>query len=94
MTLKSYDDYPKNAAGQRYGSELEAATPYDAPDLILACGDDGEEGYVLKSDLRGSEPRSPGEAIAMTEAVITSGPRLLSLFAADGKTRVGSITVY
>lgn len=93
MTMKSYEDYPRNAAGQRYGSEAEAATPADAPDLIAAWGVDGRAGYVLKSDLHGIEPRTPAEAIALTREQERLGARSIPLFAADGTTRIGEFLV-
>lgn len=91
--VKSYRDFPENPQGQRYGSEADAATPQDAPDLISACGVDGRTGYVRRADLRGPEPRTPNEAIEITEAAIAAGPRLIPLWSADGIARIGSFLV-
>lgn len=40
--------YPKNKNGQTYGSAAYATSPETEPDLILATGVDGTEGYLLK----------------------------------------------
>ena len=67
-------DFNVNDNGQTYGSailsEHEAAI---YPDLVLALGIDGVEGYVLKDDLDGtgplSKPRNPDEALVYMDQV-------------------------
>lgn len=61
-------DFDVNDNGQTYGSAI--LSEYEAaifPDLILAEGIDGTEGFVLKEDLEGTgpldKPRNPEEAM-------------------------------
>lgn len=55
-------DFPKNSHGQTYGSDAEAETLAESPDLVAVAGDHGVGGYVLKADLAGPTPDSPEEA--------------------------------
>ncbi len=77
--------FERNAAGQTFGSELDAATPADAPDLIEAYATNGALGYLKKADLFGAGPASPQAALA---AQVT-GPRVIPVVARDGVTPVG-----
>lgn len=90
VSAKTLQDFPQNARGQRFGSGLEARTPADEPDLIASIGTNGQEGYVLKSDMRGIQPKTPAEAIALSDAARKAGPREIPLYAADGITIIGS----
>jgi hypothetical protein len=59
--------YPTNAAGQTYGSAMDASSPGDEPDLIAVLATNGREGYALKEQFNqeGTQPSSPEEAVAV-----------------------------
>ena len=66
--------FPKNDAGQTYGSCADVL-PAQYPDLVAVIGrgpgDDLIEGYVLASELReasGENVRNPEEALAWMRA--------------------------
>lgn len=86
----SREDYPRNAAGQTFGSGAQARTPAYAPDLILSLGARNERGYVRRTDLEGEQPRTPAQAIALTERRRREGPTNIPLYAEDGETVIGS----
>lgn len=82
-----------NDNGQTYGVESDSA---GVPDLILAEGvaPDGSEvsGYVRAADLFGSEePLTPEEALTREAAGVE--PRVVPLWASDGVTQVGTLTI-
>lgn len=80
--------FERNASGQTFGSELDAATPADAPDLISAWATNGKEGYILKIDLHTdvfSGSKSPEEAWAKQSA----RNRVIPVYAQDGRTQIG-----
>lgn len=63
--------YAINASGQTYGSDLQANSPANQPDLILVVATNGKEGYVLRSDLDAADGttasesfKSPADALA------------------------------
>lgn len=58
-------DFPTNSRGLTYGSDAEATTYDEEPDLIAVVGDSGRTGFILKRDLRAAEPRitSPEQAL-------------------------------
>ncbi|MEN6389826.1 MAG: hypothetical protein ABFD04_05370 [Syntrophomonas sp.] len=85
--------FPKNEAGQTYGSEIDANCPENAPDLIAAVGVDGTLGYVKSTDLNGPLPKTPEEAIAITKKNLADIERKIPLYAVDGKTVVGSFNI-
>ncbi len=84
--------FPMNENGQTYGSSLYCTSPETIPDLIQAMGIDGTEGYVLKNDLNGEEPKTPEEALAMQNAFPAEG-RIIPLYAADGKKVIGEFRI-
>ena len=51
-SLDETGGYPVTASGKTYGSALLAEEVGQQPDLILAEGCDGTEGYILAEDLR------------------------------------------
>lgn len=83
----SHGSYPVNENGMTYGSDFGKA---ESPDLILATGDDGKQGYLKQSDIYGPEPKSPEEAAALT--AVADQPRVLPLYASDGVTVIGTFT--
>ncbi len=84
-------EFARNGAGQTYGSGLDATSFANVPDLIGAYGVDGTIGYVKSSDLYGSDPTSPDDAIAQTKA--NADGRYINLYAVDGKTVIGSFKI-
>jgi len=84
--------YPKNKNGQTYGSSVYATSPETEPDLILAFGVDGTEGYLLKKDMEGELPKTPEEAIAMQNSRSPEG-RDIPLYDKDGETVIGVFRV-
>lgn len=80
--------YPENENGQTYGSDADATSPLTRPELISAVGEDGIEGYVMKKDLDGEQPKSPAEAIAVQNSR-TPGGRDIPLYNVDGETVIG-----
>lgn len=80
--------YPKNQNGQTYGSAVYATSPETEPDLILAFGVDGTEGYLLKKDMEGELPNTPEEAIEMQNNRSPDGYDI-PLYDKDGETVIG-----
>ncbi|WP_179088701.1 hypothetical protein [Paenibacillus amylolyticus] len=80
--------YPKNKNGQTYGSAAYATSPETEPDLILATGVDGTDGYLLKKDMDGEQPKTPEEAIAIQNSRSPDG-RDIPLYDKDGETVIG-----
>ncbi|WP_141711534.1 hypothetical protein [Jiangella alba] len=65
------------------------------PDLILAVGDDGTEGYVRAADINPPSSTSPEQAVAEQEARLdANGDWKVPLYAEDGTTVIGTYTVY
>ena len=81
--------YQTNENGQTYGSAFASnIVGNPQPDLVSA-GKDGTSGYVKYKDLMGPQPKTPEEAIAMQE-MGKFEKREIPLYAADGKTVIGS----
>ncbi|MTI85913.1 MAG: hypothetical protein FH756_18960 [Firmicutes bacterium] len=83
--------YPTNEYGQTYGPESLATSQDTKPDLIMAVGVDGTEGYVLNEDLNPELPKTPEEALAQ-ERKYPNG-RTIPLYAVDGKTVIGKFHI-
>lgn len=81
-------NYPTNKNGQTYGSAADATSPETEPELIISIGVDGTEGYVLKKDIDGEQPKSPEEAIAIQNSR-SAGGRDIPLYDLDGETVIG-----
>ncbi|MCF7758615.1 hypothetical protein KQ941_29750 [Paenibacillus xylanexedens] len=84
--------YPKNKNGQTYGSSVYATSLETEPDLILATGVDGTEGYLLRKDMEGELPKTLEEAIAMQNSRSPEG-RDIPLYDKDGETVIGVFRV-
>lgn len=95
--------YEVNQAGQTYGSAMYAASPEKEPDLVLAEGLDGTQGYVYSSDLNADMVDSPEEALLLIkkykemwenapvgEVVVA---RYIPLYDSDGKTIIGDFPI-
>jgi hypothetical protein len=80
--------YAKNVRGMTYGSELDAATPGDAPDLIAAYATNGKLGYIKRTDFQPTPPADPQAALRVSAANQTS-TKSIPVYAQDGTTRIG-----
>jgi hypothetical protein len=83
--------FERNAAGQSYGSELNAPTPAQAPDLISAYATNGRIGYVLRSQLHPTLPANPAAALKAQETA--SEAKSIPVLAVDGKTVIGQFVI-
>jgi hypothetical protein len=94
MSKELRADFPTNANGQSFGTDVEAVTPDDIPDLVLVVATNGEKGYVNKAELQaatGANVSTPQEAVAwqreMDSADWTS--KFIPVYELDGMTRIG-----
>lgn len=95
--------YETNENGQTYGSAMYASSPDKEPDLILAEGLDGTEGYIYATDLNADLPNSPEELLASmmrNQEIWDNAPigqvviaRTISLYDIDGKTVIGEFPI-
>lgn len=85
--------YPKNEAGQTYGSEKLATSFEKEPDLIAAVGTDGTKGYVKATDLYGELPKTPEEAASKQEQRTSEASRRIPLYEKDGVTVIGEFEI-
>jgi hypothetical protein len=91
QSLSSAPVFPRNQSGQSYGSDMHSTSPATEPDLVLACGTDGTIGYVKSSDLYGTQPKTPEEAVAQNPKV--GDVKQIPLYASDGKTVIGKYNI-
>jgi hypothetical protein len=84
--------YQVNESGQTYGSSMEAESIETEPDLIWACGIEGESGYIKKTDLNGDMPKTPEEAVKITQEN-SALSREIPLYDKDGETIIGSFRI-
>ncbi|MGI5182524.1 hypothetical protein ACQEVZ_60535 [Dactylosporangium sp. CA-152071] len=82
--------YPRNASGETYGSAAEAGSPGQAPDLILVSFGQGQRGYVRKDDLDSPEFTDPADAVEWSRQNEGRPPRVIPVYAADGRTVIGT----
>jgi hypothetical protein len=92
--------YPQNTAGQTFGSAAVAPSADEEPDLVAAETTDGREGYVLKSDLDDANGttaaktfKSPQDALAWQTSEAAQRDHLIPVYAADGRTVIGSFLI-
>jgi hypothetical protein len=81
--------FPRNAAGFTYGSDLNATSPQNEPDLVLAAGAGDVVGYVRSADLM------YGSGVGLTMQQIralpaAAGRHTIPLYAKDGTTVIGT----
>ncbi len=83
-----------NKNGLSYGT-AEQSIILNEPDLILAVGTNGKEGYIKKSDLYANEPRTPEEAVSIQENRIANNNliRYIPLYKNDGETVIGEFKI-
>ncbi|MBO4877121.1 MAG: hypothetical protein J5501_03840 [Ruminococcus sp.] len=96
-----YDDtehidynYPVNESGLTYGADNDSIYSEDLPDLMLAVGDNGKQGYVYREEFN-YNPVSTPEQAAEYMRLLESGqyiPRTLNVYEADGKTVIDTLT--
>jgi hypothetical protein len=90
-------EFQVNQNGEAYGSLANVNTPGKEPDLVLAKGEDGTEGYLRLKDMWGEQPNNPEEAIAYMkkqEEEKASGHKYIPLYASDGETVIGKFKVW
>ena len=80
--------YPTNAAGETYG---KGKALVEEPDLIAAIGRHGVHGYLRESDIDGTPPKTPEEAVAQTKRSLRG--YTVPLYKADGVTQIGVFQV-
>lgn len=78
--------YPTNENGETYGPEVWESTD-PPPDLILVIADDGQDGYVRKTDM--------DNGVTTLEDAINHKPenRVLNVYLHDGVTIIGTFTL-
>ena len=84
--------FPTNANGQTYGSDTNANSLRDSPDLVAVAGDCGAAGYVKATDLNGPQPTSPADALRIQKEQQASPP-VLPVYLSDGTTQVDTFTL-
>lgn len=79
--------YQRNTRGLTYGSAADAARPDLEPDLVWVVTLQGGSGYVYNKELSPPPPAAP--------AVVSAAPgvRVLTAYASDGITPVGTFRV-
>ena len=77
-----------NQNGETYGLDDD-----QRPDLILATGVDGTDGYIKLKDLNKDQPNNPEEAVAYMEKIKNSAPKNIPLYDVDGKTVIGEFKI-
>lgn len=84
--------YPRNASGMTYGSNRDATSPDNLPDLILAITTNGKEGYVKRLDLLGTMPKNPQDAVRM-QSTPNLHNRHIPVYDQSGNTVIGEFVV-
>lgn len=77
-----------NEYGEIYGSEIFLEEIGVEPDLILAIGENGLEGYVKSEELERNLVVHPNDIIDQNRA-----SRTISLYKSDGKTIIGTFII-
>ena len=91
--------YERNAAGQTFGSAMEADSPEHEPDLIQVVATNGKTGYVFKADLDAADGtlasrtfKSPEEALRWQEGE-GALDHVIPVYLQDGTTEIGEFLV-
>lgn len=79
----------RNSRGQTLGTADNARSDEELPDLVAAFDSTGQQGYIRKADLTGTDPVSPAAALRKRSRSGTS----VAVFTADGTTRIGALKV-
>lgn len=80
---------PKNTHGQTYGSNANATSRSQYPDLVLVQATNGKDGYVYAHQLDRPTPKTPQQAIAMNSIK----PRAIPVYAVNGTTVIGQFVI-
>ena len=81
--------YDVNENGQTFGGfNDEIRNERDWPELVGVVLEDGSTAYVYREDLLGVDAKTPEDALANQQ-----GPREITAYDRDGKTRVGTFPV-
>jgi hypothetical protein len=84
-------NFPRNASGETYGSDAEAGSFAEQPDLIAVMGLHGRIGFIKKTEawpVLHPTFRSPADAFAWSEQVRINPPAPLAVYDLDGKTQI------
>ena len=85
--------FPVNKNGETYGSIADVTVTGQEPDLILAKGVDGTDGYIKSKDLNKDQPKTPEEAAAYMKKSENSTSESIPLYDVDGKTVIGKYQI-
>lgn len=80
-----------NEAGQTYGQIGDGTEAESIPDLILAIGNRGVEGYVKAEELFQPPPSGPAEAFVRTTA--QRGDRTIPVYDESGDKVIDTFTI-
>lgn len=78
--------YPTNENGETYGPDVWESTD-PPPDLILVIADDGQEGYIRKTEV------DDGVTTLEEAANYNPGRRIVNVYLHDGTTIIGTFTL-
>ncbi|MDP3969359.1 MAG: hypothetical protein Q8Q02_13905 [Nocardioides sp.] len=78
-------DFPTNAHGLTYGSDAEADSLAETPDLVGVTADNGAAGFVYKEDL--------AFVPYFEDPPNTPEPRILDVYEVEGQRVIGKFTV-
>lgn len=89
--------YPTNKAGLTYGSAAHAISPETEPDLILVETEDGQTGYVYKTELDAAH--GPGDDATPEEVLAWQNgegrnDQVVRVFDVEGESVVGEFIVW
>lgn len=83
--------FPENQYGQTYGSQLDAPSPDTLPDLIVATGVNGVNGYIKRTD--DDQLNTLEDAKALAKKYSEHPTREIPVYAVDGKAVVDKFII-
>lgn len=89
-------EYNLNANGKTYGSASMASNESELPDLIGVVGENGTNGYIMKSDFILEQPASPDEVPEYMEKkrkIEKQGGYKVPVYDVDGVTVIDEFTI-
>jgi len=86
-------DIQLNSSGETFGSSSHIINFEDEPDLILARGIDGTEGYVKKTELYDDTVASSEEAVIYMKSGNANKVRFIPLSKSDGTTVIDQFQI-
>jgi hypothetical protein len=90
---KAAPHYAKNANGLTYGSNMDANSPDNLPDLIKAVATNGKEGYVKRTDYDDPHFTNPADAVKWTMDQ-KGKTRTIPVYDVDGVTKIGEFVIH